>query len=263
MIEFDRKASSASVVEEGLLATAVAPIRFGHLGCKVLRTVLEDLKKSGTALPDSVARLWDRKAPDWRKAPSTGAAGTVASALKRALATSNALGLELWDTMRGGSDYWRPGKLLSDAAAHFAEGVVSFRRLDALCPPAELLGEFRRDPSMPFAEYAERYADYLRAGGRLDLALGAVIEAQARKRVAIFLCTDPFIPGYAQGSEALSTTPFRSRSWPLQAPLRDAGCHRVVLTDLLGQRLREEGFVVRLLELDATRGTSTTLEFLP
>lgn len=116
---------------------------------------------------------------------------------------------------------------------------------------------------MPFAEYAERYADHLRAEGRLDLALGAVIEAQARRRVAVFLCTDPFIPGYAEGREAFSTTPFRERSWPLQALLRDAGCHRVVLTDLLGQRLRAEGLGVRLLELDPTRGTSTTREFLP
>lgn len=263
MIDFDRNASCARVVEEGLRATAVAPLRVGHLGCKVLRTALEDLKKAGATLPDSVARLWDREAPDWRKAPSSGAAGAVALALRRTLATTNALGLELWDTMRGGSDYWRPGKLLSEAAAHFPEGVVSFRRHDALCPPTDLLAEFRRDPSMPFGEYAERYADHLRTEGRLELALGAVIEAQARKRIAVFLCTDPFIPGYAEGREALSKTPFRNRSWPLQALLRDAGCHRVVLTDLVGQRLLQEGLGVRVLALDVTKGTVTTREFLP
>ena len=94
---------------------------------------------------------------------------------------------------------------------------------------------------MTFAEYAEAYAAWLLEDHRLDLAVAAVIMAQARSRLAVFYCTDPFIPGYADGAEWLSETPFSARRWPLSALLREEGCHRIVLAELLARRFRELG----------------------
>ena len=64
---------------------------------------------------------------------------------------------------------------------------------------------------MTFAEYAQAYGAWLLEDGHLDLALAAVIVAQARSRLTVFYCTDPFIPGYADGAEWLSDTPFSQR----------------------------------------------------
>lgn len=256
MIQFDATKQEVTMRDGELFATATGPLRFGHLGCKVLKTVPEDLKKAGASMPESLAEFWDVEAPGWRKAPPAGAAGAVANSLRRARTISKAEGIELWDTMRGGSDYWRPGKLLSDAAGMLAEGVVTFRRHEALCPPRLLLDRFRNEPGMSFPEYARHYADYLLDQGRLEIALAAVVEAQARGRVPVFYCTDPFIPGYAKKSESFSDTPFDQRAWPLAPTLREAGCHRVILCDLLGARLRKERIAFQLLELDPTTGAA-------
>jgi hypothetical protein len=213
-------------------------------------------------LPAEVLALWDRKDPQWRRAGAKGATHRVGRALHHAVGRARANGVDLWDTMRGGSDYWRPGKLLSEAGQVMDGDQVTFQREDALCPPADLLQTFRNSqPAMSFAQYAQDYADWLLGQDRIDLAVAAIIRAQARSRVAVFYCTDPFVPGYADAGEWLSETTFAKRRWPLAGVLRDEGCHRVVLAELLAQRLRQFGMNGRVLEVDPTREGATELAF--
>lgn len=100
----------------------------------------------------------------------------------------------LYDTMRKGSDYWRPGNLLTLAAQVVRDNVphhaVSYARQDVLCPPLELLEQFRTT-AMTFGEYATEYAAYLREGNPspLSVAAGAVILAQLQGFLAAFYCT--------------------------------------------------------------------------
>ena len=97
------------------------------------------------ALPEELLRRWDSKDPDWRRAGKKGAATSVGKALGCAAERAQMSGVELWDTMRGGSDYWRGGKLLSEAGgAMKSDAAVTFARDDNLCPPLHLLEAFRR-----------------------------------------------------------------------------------------------------------------------
>jgi len=69
--------------------------------------------------------------------------GTV---LAQAVESSSLAGIALWDTMRKGSDYWRPGKFLSAAVEWMPlelQRQTSFHLRDEFCPPAQLLDEFR------------------------------------------------------------------------------------------------------------------------
>ena len=247
------------VVSDGdLRASAAPPVSFGHLGCRTLGKVLEDRKGAQkdalTAgktpppdLPPELIAEWDRKMPGWRKSKS--ATGDVGRALREAQVASRTKGLELWDTMRGGSDYWRPGKLLSDAA-EVASVRVEYARLDELCPPKALLVEFRR--GMTFPEYARQYSEWLTADSRIDLGVAAVVRAQARGLLAVFYCTDSFIPGYADPRELATPIPYEKRRWFLASDLRDEGCHRVVLADLIARRLATLGVGGSVLEIDPT-----------
>jgi hypothetical protein len=275
LVEIRNESGRLVLTDRTVVAAVDGPVRFGHMGCKCLRTVVEERKAKareaaevpGTevpaALPEDLLRLWDNKNSEWRRAGKKGAATRVGKALGRAVECSGMSGVELWDTMRGGSDYWRPGKLLSQVErALKGSAAVSYAREDNLCPPSDLLEAFRcQRPEMPFAEYAEAYATWLLQDHHLDLALAAVIIAQARSRLAVFYCTDPFIPGYADRTDWLSDTPFSARRWPLSALLRNDGCHRVILAELLARRLRELGVAGYVLEVDPTREEATALPF--
>jgi hypothetical protein len=261
---------SLELSDGALKASVAAPVRFGHLGCRTLGKVLEDRRAEQRAarkqgirplpdLPDSLLAHWDREVPGWRK--GTGAAKDAGGAFRQAVAVSHARGLELWDTMRVGSDYWRPGKLLTQAV-ELAAVPVEYARLDVLCPPASLLEEFQTT-SMGFPEYAGRYVAWLEQDDRIDLAVAGVIRAQARGLLAVFYCTDPFVPGYAVPSEFASEIPFAKRSWPLAGVLRDEGCHRVVLADLIARRLASLGVGGVVVELDPTVRGAKAREFRP
>ena len=56
---------------------------------------------------------------------------------------------------------------------------------------------------MGFGEYASRYADHLRSNGGVQLAAAAVLMALASGRIAVFYCTDPYVPGYGNVDQAL------------------------------------------------------------
>lgn len=251
------------VSDGGLVAEARSPLWFGHLGCKRLATVKKDRadarKKARdkgqvepAEIPAAIFTAWDRACPGWAS-PKAGAAEGAGDALARGLAVSGASSIELWDTMRSGSDYWRPGALLSQAVAPLGASRASFGRLEELCPPAELL-EKLRELKLPWADYAQQYADWLEQDGRIDLAVGVVALAQARSRLAVFYCTDAYIPGYADRAQWASEIPYRKRHWPLASDLREEGCHRVVLADLLVRRIRKLGATAEIVELDPTRG---------
>lgn len=208
----------------------IEKITFAHLGCKL------------------------RKVP--KKVSAT---QQLADTLSKAIDMEGLTGTDLWDTMRKGSDYWRPGKLLSDVAAHLEKKAltVSYYREDSLCPPKDLLAEFRQSVdgsySMTFGEYAEKYATFLRNdGGQLE-ASAAVIMAIARKRLAAFYCVDPYIPDYGKAEDFLSKVhvPYNSRNW--QADMREEGCHRVILAEEVGRYFLQIGMPVRVLEIDHTR----------
>lgn len=265
-----------AVIDGDIVArTSANGVRFAHLGCRCLKAVVDDRKraqlharKQGRPVPPdvplAVIDTWTHKIPHWKTAGSKTAAENVGRALEAAMLASGARGLDLWDTMRRGSDYWRPGALLSDALAFTRQGTVEFFREEGLCPPATLLDAFRASEEfrMPFNEFAERYAEWLLEGERLDRAVRAVVWALARRRLAVFYCTDPFIPGYADGSEwARADVPIGDRAWPLASALPEGGCHRVVLADLLAQRLRALGCAGEVLEIDPTRRSAKTLPF--
>lgn len=250
------------VSDGGLVAEVTLPLRFGHLGCKRLSTVRTDRmaarkkaqeksEEPPPEIPAATIDFWETVVPNW-KSPQEGAVESVTLALKRALEISGASAIELWDTMRGGSDYWRGGKLLSKAVEPLGTCAASFGRLEELCPTEELLGRLRKE-KLPWSEYAQQYADWISEEGRIDLALGVCAFAQARGRLAVFYCTDAYIPGYGNREEWGSDTPYRDRQWPLASNLREEGCHRMVLADMVVRRCRELGVRAEVIEVDPSR----------
>jgi hypothetical protein len=154
--------------------------------------------------------------------------------------------------MRTGSDYWRPGKLLTETANLLREKLpavnVFYAREDLFCPPESLLREFR-ETQISFGEYGERYAQYLRAHGAPELASAHLLTELARGNLSVFYCVDPFIPSYCKREEILHV-PYQQRTWI--ESLRFEGCHRVVLAEEIMRFLIRKGLSVELYELDPT-----------
>ncbi len=90
-------------------------IRFAHLGCKLPDSSLP-LKKILPAEYAKVESLLDGlygSRSQWkRKEPSTLLLGQT---LQRLIQATGAEGIHLIETMRKGSDHWRPGRLITDA----------------------------------------------------------------------------------------------------------------------------------------------------
>jgi len=211
-----------------------------HLGCKQLHTIEN--------VPTDLKEYWDRKiGPAWRNKKD--ATGKLAHALRDAIKASNLQGADLWDTMRNGSDYWRPGRLLSQAAVLLSPSEISYARDDALCPPQALLAEFMAVGStMTFAQYAQQYCDYLHEDDRLSVAVAHVILTLARRHLPVFYCVDPYVPSYSNKSESFSEVPYAVREW--EPRLREEGCHRVVLIEEIGKQLLKLGAPITVLEID-------------
>jgi hypothetical protein len=223
-------------------------VQFGHLGCKMLGTIKDQVKRA------SLLDQWNvQLGRNWKD--TTDSTKRLGKTLAVTTGQASVQGLVLYDTMRKGSDYWRPGQLLTEAVEHLRSEdphtETSYAREDLLCPPIDLLEESRKH-AMPFGQFAERYAQYLRTAGGLELAVALVLLASASGRLAVFYCTDPYIPGYGRPNEMDTETPYTQRHWLLQLP--EEGCHRMVLASELIQFLVNKNIAVRLFEIDQTFG---------
>src|SRR5262249_42425 len=147
----------------------------------------------------------------------------LAATMKR----TNVEGMVLWDTMRKGSDSWRPGAFQTMAADHLRalhpNLDVSYAREDHPRPPNPLL----KNSALTFRTSAAEYGRYLREDERLRIAAAGVVMAQASNRLATLCCVDPHVPGYADPAQFLSNIPYSARYWLPELP--EEGCHRFIL----------------------------------
>lgn len=229
-----------------LRVEAPAELTFGVLGLKCVSKVksalaadyAEELKGR---LP---RRAWSRCPP-----PELGAVGAVARVLQTACARAGGWveGVDLVDTMRGGSGYWRPGKLLHQVADRLrAQGLeVGYAREDAWCPRPAVLEAFVRAQALSFGQFAAAYAEDLRQGA-LEQAAFQCLMSLSRKRIPLFYCVDPHLPGFAEAIPR--DEPYAERSYRSDHP--DLGCHRFVLGEELLRFFRERSRSGSLLELD-------------
>jgi len=212
--------------------------------------MLGDYKRAKEVFPEALSSTWDKRFDRaWRS--SKDACEKLGKSLVCLLKQSGASAVVLWDTMRKGSDYWRPGKLLSKVAEQISSNDcrVSYAREDSLCPSPELLKEFL-ESEMPFGEYASGYADELSSSGAIELAALAVVMAQAQDQIAAFYCTDPYVPDYGDATKMLSGLPYGERHWLNE--LRLEGCHRVILAEEVARHLLATGIAVTIYEVDPT-----------
>jgi len=225
-------------------------ICIGHLGCKLLSTIEK--------IPQDLKSQWDQKiGKHWKSKKDSKA--KLAVALKKAIQDSGQNGAVLWDTMRTGSDYWRPGKLLLDVAGEINQQYeISYGREDFLCPQKELLAEFMNS-DMSFGEYAEQYAQYLRTGNILNIGIAHILLGLARQLLPIFYCIDPYIPDYANSEELFSNIPYNKRYWLPEIPKE--GCHRIILIEEIVKKFAEYNVSVNVFEVDSTRQISHKREY--
>lgn len=226
-------------------------IYFCSFGCKILGNIENKEKKY--FLPDELKLQWDKKFGT-RKAWQDNKQSTVklGKSLVLALEEAKLTGLTLWDTMRTGSDSWRPGGFLTVAADYIRKAQpttdIFYAREDSFCPPTELLEKFKKT-DMKFGDYAQEYYQYLTSNSVVELASAYILIELAKGNLSAFYCVDPHIPDYADPSETL-TVEYKDRNW-LEL-LRNEGCHRVVLAEEIVKFLTRKGFDVELLEVDST-----------
>lgn len=226
-----------------------------HLGCRHVRSTVQRVGDLPASLRERCERKYGRS---WSRAG--GAAARVGAAIARAVESVGLRGALLVDTMRGGSDYWRPGKLLGQAADEVrAAGLeVEWARDDRLCPAASLLRRFRDDTEMAFGLYAEAYEAQLEREGELAVRTASLlaIEALSREQLPVFYCTDPYLPGYGSVLRPGDATPWAERTFATdpRGYLREHGCHRIVLVTRLARYLASLEVDSVMLELDANVG---------
>jgi hypothetical protein len=234
-------------------------IPIAHMGCKTLAKLLEpykgDTKKTVRARFDQLFPAgWDNP-NDGKRRLATAIAQSVEMTHRSYPPDCHLQGAVFWDTMRKGSDYWRPGKLLTEVAEIIRQehGLqASYQRDDTICPPLELLDEFVSDNAMPFGGYAQGYAQHLRQEGILEAVAVEVVANLASGRLPVFYCVDPYIPGYVDKSQVMSSTPYDRRQWSSEPALREGGCHRVILVEELAKYLTTYGISIQLLAIDPT-----------
>ena len=232
-----------------------APVSLAHLGCQHVRKSVKKVSE----LPDSVREQCERKyGSSWSK--QRPAVETLAGAVSHGAESVGLSGAMLVDTMRTGSDYWRPGKLLSDVANSLrARGLdVAYAREDAVCPGASLIARLRADDSLEFSEYAALYESELLAEDSLGLRVAAflTVAALSSELLTGFYSSDPYVPGFPK-PEGSGATPFSERAYPTDPSgyLRTRGCHRVVLVECLSRFFAALDVDVTLVEIDANVGT--------
>ena len=244
-----------AIYEDTVASVPGKNLCFAHFGCKLQATLLEDFKRKSWPFPGELAAAWNKARPGWRDKKN--AVPRLADALCTATEACGLHGLVLLDTMRNGSDYWRPGKFLTQTADRIRQEAsqdwdVTYARDDRWCPPAELLDDFRKKEKMSFGEYAARYAQSLTQEA-IEAAARTVISAQAQRKMAAFYCTDPYLPGYGDSTQT-GSLPYEQRTWLDQCPgmehLREYGCHRVVLAEEIAKFLVKCGASVNLYEIE-------------
>jgi hypothetical protein len=228
---------------------------FGHFG-----TLLKSFAKE---IPvETRERLQERfKTHRWYGADGK-VVDEIAAALGQAFAAARGIlphlqGITVIDTMRTGSDYWRPGKLVTDVANILrANGVatVTYARRDELCPSKELLTKFRETPSMTFGQYAEAYAAEMKKGGTALAAEMVVTCLSKEATLPLFLCTDPYIPGYLPESDRGKA--YAKRGYPVA--LREMGCHRFILAEELAGYFKGLGITTNIIQADPSYGRCLT-----
>ena len=249
-------ANEIKAVYEGTVASVPGDsLCFAHFGCKLPGTLLEDFKRKSWPFPGELAAAWNKGRPRWRDKKD--AVARLADALRTATDACGLHGLVLLDTMRNGSDYWRPGKFLTQTADRIRQEApqdcdVTYVRDDRWCPSSELLAEFRKSATMPFGDYAARYAEELTQEA-IAAAAWTVISAQAQRKMAAFYCTDPYLPDYGDATQ-VGNVPYEQRPWLDQRSgmqqLREYGCHRVILAEEIAKFLVKCGASVALYEID-------------
>jgi len=209
-------------------------------------------------IPPELKNQWDQKfGKHWKSKKES--KKKLAVALEDAIQKSGQNGAVLWDTMRSGSDYWRPGKLLLEVVEEMnPRYTISYSREDFLCPPKKLLHEFM-DSDMSFGEYAEQYAQYLKTGNILNMGMAYVLLGLARQQLPIFYCVDPYIPGYTNPNELFSNTPYKERYWLPAIPKE--GCHRVILVEEIVKKFAKFNVAIHIFEVDSTRQISHKREY--
>lgn len=219
-------------------------ISIGHFGCKLLGTLPE--------VPQNLAIEWDRRFSllgcKWSWKSKIDSKKNLADTLAMAIGHSQMSGAVLWDTMRKGSDYWRPGKLLLDTVEMIPpQFIISYAREDCFCPPQDLLKQFM-DTDMGFGEYAEQYSQFLRADDTIKIGMATVLLNIARKQMPIFYCVDPYIPSYASKDEFCSNVSYKDRKWLTALPKE--GCHRFVLVEEIVKGFLQQEIPVRVYEIE-------------
>jgi len=226
---------------------APATLTFGVLGLKCVSKVKSSLPSN---YAQELKALLPRQAWSRCPPPDLGAVGAVARVLATACASVGdwVEGVDLVDTMRGGSGYWRPGKLLLQVADQLREQGLSvgYARDDAWCPPPAILNGFVRERAFGFGRFCEAYAEALRRGGGLDQAGFQCLLSLARRRIAIFYCVDPHLPKFAEPFP--QQVPYAERTYRSDHP--DLGCHRFVLGEELARLFSQLDKTGQLLELD-------------
>lgn len=248
-IEFDGE--TVTVRYKNLTAKMnCSTIYFCHFGCKILGTI--ENKKQGKVIPEQLKVEWDQKFGKRKAWADKDTKRKLAKSLVLALQQANLSGITLWDTMRKGCDYWRPGKLITETVGFMRESKteleVFYAREDSFCPPVELLDTFRKTDMM-FGDYAQGYAQYLESNSIVELASVYILMELAKGHLSAFYCIDPYVPDYANPSEMLKVD-YKDRKW-LEL-LRNEGCHRVVLAEEIVKFLISKGLNVELLEVDST-----------
>lgn len=229
---------------DGSLAARVDAdaIRFGHLGCRLLGSV---------KTPPALAARWDLEFGGRSRWKAGAAVARLAHALAGTARAAATPAVALWDTMRKGSDYWRPGRLLREVAEELASQpdapAVHYGREDLLAPSMALLEAFRAE-HLPYGDFAQRYCEELHGSGAIGRAAAAVVLELARGRLPLFYCADPYVPGYGDPARMARAGGYRERPWLAELP--SEGCHRVVLAEEVARWFLARGVPVALFEVD-------------
>ncbi|GEM_PF-3514968 len=230
-------------------------IKFAQFGCKLLRKQYDKIQE----FPPGLLELWDRKFGS-RKAWSDGTNGRerLAEGILDAVKQSGLSGVSLWDTMRNGSDYWRPGGLLKNVSEILVNQTVSvcYDREDELCPSPSLLETYMFDKKSEknYAAFAVEYAGQLKSTRILEIAAAKIIMNLARGILPAFYCVDPYLPGYGVTNEQQAGVPYRERTWIYAAfpELKKEGCHRFILAEEMARFFNSKGISVEVFEIDPT-----------
>lgn len=259
-MKIDISPEKIEVYDNGLTAAIKnTQVQFGHFGCKILRK----LKNKLVDFPPDIVDKWDGIDKKWRN--QSDATGKLAASIASAMASAGFKKAVLFDTMRKGNDFWRPGKgflqVSNKLRTRYSLDVV-YARDDHLCPPEALLHEFMDEHVlMSFGEYGNRYANYLEKNTVVKTAVANIVFDLARGWLPLFYCIDPHIPDYASRKDIANQRPYSQRDYhPI---FRTEGCHRFVLAEEIMNYFVSHGVAVEIFEIDPTFETFYVRKFNP